>query len=242
MAGKAEGRRGCGQADWQAQPCFAEDVVTKFVIDHPEYASLFAYPTTEVEFPISNGYLQTLFDEIEEGDLEGKRFEYLACYLFMHIPGCTPAHNLLDEDKAGQTDVVIRNLTPQSNLIAETFGRHFIIECKSWDKSVGSPECGYFLHRIHLMHFIFGVMFTKEGITGDPKPNFKNNTVSDETAARQLIRRSFHEDGVTCIVLSYTDLKQLLGEVTFRAMLFQKIEEFRFGRASLKGNKLQDVL
>jgi hypothetical protein len=225
----------CKQIGWQARQGFAEDVVVEFATRHPQYASMFAYPTSEVEFPISPGYLDVLLRDIED-DKQGKNLEYVACYLFMHIPGCTPAHNLSDLDGTMQTDVVIRNLTPQGNLSAETFGRHFIIECKNWAVPIGSPECGYFLHRIHIMHFNFGVILAKNGITGSQKAQFARRVAfgdSDVEAARQLIRRSFHEDGVTCIVLTLDHLQKLANEsTTLRAILFEEIEQFRYGKSN----------
>lgn len=220
-------RKVCEQAGWQTQQGFAEEVVVKFAIRYPEYASMFAYPTGEIEFPVSPGYLSTLCEDIEN-DPQGKKLEYIACFLFLHIPGCTPAHDLLDQDRAMQTDVVIRNLTPHSSLAAETFGRYFVIECKNLAAKVGSAECGYFLHRIHLMHFTFGVMLAKEGVTGSPEKD-----KGDEEAARQLIRRCYHEDGLTCIVLSLHHLQRLSEEsTTLRAMLFEEIERFRFGSSN----------
>ncbi len=223
-----ECRKACEQQEWIIQQGFAEDVVTKFAIKSPQYASMFAYPTNEVEFPLSPGYLETLLAEIDN-DKQGKKLEHIACYLFIHIPGCTPTHNLLDEDQTMQTDVVIRNLTPQGNLVAETFGRHFIIECKNWTSGVGSPECGYFLHRIQLQHSSFGVMLAREGITGKDQPN-------DESAARQLIRRSFHEHNLTCIVISLHHLQRLADEtISLRTMMFEEIERFRFGQSKTSG-------
>jgi hypothetical protein len=217
-------RNVCEQSNWKTQEGFAENVVVRFAIAYPEWASVFAYPTNEVEFPVSPGYLSYLLENLDKGD-KGKNLEFVACYLFLHIPGCTPTHNLTDLQQTWQTDAIIRNLTPQSNLVAETFGRHFAIECKNWAKRVGSPECGYFLQRIRLMHFSFGVMLAKDGITGNPKGK------KDETAARQLIRRTFHENGTLCIVLSQKHLEALRDEnTTLWAMLLKEIEEFRFGR------------
>lgn len=219
-------RKECGQSKWNIKQGFAEDVVTEFAIKFPQYASMFAYPTNEVEFPLSPGYLETLLGEIEK-DKQGKKLEYIACYLFMHIPGCTPAHNLLDKDQTMQTDVVIRNLTQQGNLVAETFGRHFIIECKNWTPAIGTPECGYFLQRMQLQHANFGVMLSRNGITGKGS---KEDKSKDETAARQLIRRSFHEHNLTCVVINLKQLKELAKEtITLRSILFDEIEHFRFG-------------
>jgi hypothetical protein len=234
----------CREVGWNTKHGFAEDVIFEFAIRHAEYASLFAYPTNVTEYPISPAYVGLLLQSLN-ADKRGMTLEHLACYLFLHIPGCTPAHNLLDSDKMMQTDVVIRNLTTQSNLVAETFGRHFGIECKNWIAPVGSPECGYFLHRLRLLHFKFGVLLAKNGVTGTRKSILREISNSDdksmevtidvdrgdEEAARQMIRRSYHEDGLTCIVIQLEDLERLANEkTTLLGLLIEKIEEFRFGR------------
>src|SRR5690606_9599447 len=160
-------------------------------------------PSLRVEFPLSEPYYEILLDEFVTAESEGKNqkelkesFERLASYLFMLIPGCVPRKNVKDENQTHETDIVVRNLNPNGNLIAEVFGRYFVAECKNWKvEKVGSPEVGYFLQKMKLMHAKFGVLFARNGITGD-----KNNK-EEETAARQLIRRSFHEDKTLCVVL-----------------------------------------
>lgn len=227
----------CKSTGWNNKQGFAEDVIVTFVINHPEYASMFAYPTNEVEFPVSPGYLSCLLKSIDD-DRQGKKLEHIACYLFMHLPGCTPAYDLRDEEQVMQTDVVIRNLTPQSNLIAETFGRQFAIECKNWSYPVGSSECGYFLHRLQLTHCSLGVILSKNGVTGSHSMMYCEEgsqiriekNPDDEKSAKQLIRRSYHEIGITCIVLKLNDLLKLVQEeTTLRNILFERIEQFRFG-------------
>lgn len=213
----------CEEDEWNRKEGFAEDVVLELATEHPKYATLFAQPTNETEFPISPGYFDLLLKDIDD-DKHGKKLEYLTSYLFLHIPGCTPAKNLLDEKKAMETDLVIRNLTLQSNLVAETFGRHFAIECKNWTNRVGSSQVGYFLHRLSLMHFSFGIMLTQNGITGLNKDN-----LYDEQAAKEMIRRTYHENGITCIVLDRNHLNEIRNGQTLRAILFEEIERFRFG-------------
>jgi hypothetical protein len=76
---------------------------------------------------------------------------------------------------------------------------------------------------MRLTHCSFGVIFAKTDITGMTK--------KAETAARSLIRRSFHEDGNTCIVIGGEDLRALANkERVFLSVLLQKAEHFRFGK------------
>ncbi|MCI0562084.1 MAG: hypothetical protein MN733_26655, partial [Nitrososphaera sp.] len=107
-------------------------------------------------------------------------------------------------------------------------GRHFLVECKNWDESVGVRDVGYFLYRMRLTHCSFGVIFAKDNISGKKGKG--------EIAARSLIRRAFHEDGNTCVVLDRNDLEGLAKrETTFWSMLLSKIELFRFGKAKKTG-------
>ena len=209
---------------WNGKEAFAEDVILQLATQYPQYATSFAYPTNETEFPISPGYFDLLLHEIDN-DKEGKNLENLASHLFLHLPGCTPAKNLLDIDNAMETDLMIRNLTPQSNLITEVFGRHFAVECKNWTSVVDSVTVGYFLHRLGLLHFSFGIMLSPNNITGT---NYSNDLV--DKSARAHIRRSYHETSTTCIVLDRNHLEQIKNEeATLRAILFEELERFRFG-------------
>src|SRR5690606_15446680 len=127
-----------------------------------------------------------------------------------------------DEKQTAEIDLVVRNLQPNANLMADILGRYFIVECKNWDKPVGSRDVGYFLNKIRQSHASFGVIFSREGITGDG---------DEEKAAKELTRRAFHEDKSVCIVISRSDLRRLQnGETTFRTLLLELFEEFRFGR------------
>lgn len=75
---------------------------------------------------------------------------------------------------------------------------------------------------MRLAHVRFGIILTRLGITG------KEN---EETAARALIRKAFHEDDITCIVLNEEDLKNLLnGQSSFWRILLENIERLRFGK------------
>jgi len=87
---------------------------------------------------------------------------------------------------------------------------------------VGVRDVGYFLYRMRLTHAKFGVILAKKGITG---------TDTDEKAAHDLIRKAFHEDGNTCVVLDRADLGTLAkGQTVFWPMLLERIERIRFGK------------
>lgn len=213
--------------DWSRSAGFAEDVVLRFVLN-TENAGLFARVSSVREFPLSNAYFKALLDSVDiAGTTEekGKALEDLASYLFLLIPSWIPRRNVLDESLAFETDLVVRNLNPSGNLTAELLGRHFLVECKNWANPVGVRDVGYFLYRMRLTHAKFGVIFASGGVTGD-----KSNA-ADETAARELIRKAFHEDGNTCVVINRTDLDSLrYDRTTFWSMLLERVELLRFGK------------
>ncbi|SRR6266498_1040574 len=213
--------------DWSTPYAYAEDVITKFAYNKPEYAHLFALPADILEFPLNPTYFASLLNKVNSDALttkeKGDRLEELATYLFILIPGLAPRRNLLEETLAFESDIVIRNLTMSANVISELFGRHFLAECKNWESSVGVRDIGYFLFRMRLTHARFGVIFAKSGITGDE---------DQEKAAYSLIRKAFHEDGNICVVISNESLASLgHKESTFWSLLLERIERIRFGKA-----------
>ncbi len=204
---------------------FAEDLVVQLALKDIAYEHLFSQPSIVREFPISTAYLDALLSRVDSPNnstkLKGDALEDLASYLFLLIPAWVPRRNVLDVNQGFETDIIVSNLNPESNLTADLLGRHFLVECKNWGDPVGVSDVGYFLHRMRLTHCNFGVIFAKDNISGGEK----------ETAARSLIRRAFHEDGNTCIVLDRSDLEALAkGEITFWSMLLREIERFRFGK------------
>lgn len=213
--------------DWSVAYSFPEDVVVRFALNCQAWAYLIALPSSVYEFPLSKTYLLALFDNLNDPDLKAKEkgdcLEDIASYLFLLIPGWVPRRNLLEEKLSFETDVLIRNLTQSSNLTSDLLGRHFLAECKNWDKPVGVRDIGYFLYRMRLTHAKFGVIFAKRGITGNR---------SEEKAAFSLIRKAFHEDGSVCVVLDNNDLISLINEdLSFWSVLLERIEGMRFGEA-----------
>jgi hypothetical protein len=211
---------------------FTEDIIRDFFINNTQYHYILGGNSDSNAFPICKPYYSLLLNDVtkdykrNENHERGKALERLASYLFLLIPGCVPRQNVKDVDNTHETDLVILNRHPTSNLATELFGRHILVECKNWSESVGVPEVGYFLHNIHLMHGSFGVLFAREGISG-------SRNSKDEIEARQLIRRTFHENHTLCVVVTRNDLERLRDEnITFRDLLIQLADEFRFGKTN----------
>lgn len=217
-------KRDC-DGDWSRVPGFAEDVVRRFALERPTFAHLFAEESSLQEFVLSQAYFSALLAHLnathKSTKEKGDALEELASYLLSLVPGWVPRRNLYGMFQSSEIDLVVRNLSRPSNLTAELLGRHFLVECKNWEKPVGVEAVGYFLYRMHLAHAKFGVLLAKSGITGDEV---------EETASRSLIRKAFHEDGNICIVLTEQDFARLASErSSFWPMLLDRIEGVQFG-------------
>ena len=213
------------QRNWRIPEAFSEDAVTKFAFLFPEYSMKFGLATKIEEYEINPHYFGSLLNKINEQfsntTQKGNSLEQLATYLFLLIPGLVPRRNLLEETIAFESDIVVRNLNRNANLISDMFGRFILSECKNWEKTVTVKEVGYFLFRMRLTHSHFGVLFAKNGITGDP---------AKETAARSLIRKTFHEDGNICIVIDETILQMIHHKsISFLSCMMLENEKVRFG-------------
>ena len=212
--------------DWSNALAFPEDVITKFALNKPEFSHFFSPNSLVYEYPLCQAYFSMLMESIDANAAttkeKGDRLEDLASYLFLLIPSLVPRRNLLDEDLAYESDIVVRNLNASSNLVSDLLGRHFLVECKNWENPVGVKDIGYFLYRMRLTHSRFGVIFAKSGITGKE---------TEERAAYSLIRKAFHEDGNVCIVVNREDLKSFVNDgLSFWSIILERIERMRFGK------------
>jgi len=215
--------------DWSRPEGFAEEAICRFARGRAGYA--LADTTSTREFPVSPGYLQSLTEWVriaKTSDEKGDALEALALYLLLLLPGCVPHKNVLAEQKIFETDVLVHNLSPVPTVVTELLGRQFLIECKN-RKSESNPdqnkvtvsEIGYFLYRMKLTHTKFGIIFSRDGFTGE----------DDRTAGYELVRRAYHEDDIICIEISDCDLSDLATgkQQFFWWMLLNKIERLRFG-------------
>jgi hypothetical protein len=210
---------------WASPFGFCENVVLQLSLDRPHAAHLFTMEPSVIQFPLSPGYYSALFRNAARPQpnarAKGAAYEDIASYLFTLIPGWIPRRNLVDVDQVHEHDLVVTNVNQTADLTTELLGRHFLVECKNWDDPVGVADVGYFLYRMHLTHARFGVIFAKTGLT--PKKG-------GATAAKELIRRAFHEDGSLCVVVTEEDLSGLGNEdAKFWPMLLERIETLRFG-------------
>lgn len=211
---------------WSHSSRFPENVLVEFILSNPEYGFWLTQRTSIIEYPISTAYFRAIRAELEqaidkETDNQGKVFEDLATYLMLLIPNWIPQRNVRPREQAFEHDIIVTNMMSPDNLEVDLYGRDFLIECKYVNRTVSANEVGYFLHRMHLTHTRFGIIFTRDGITGGDEDKYAQNQ----------IYRAYQQDKRICIVIKDLDLDLLEpGNVSFRALLLKKVNELRFGK------------
>lgn len=209
---------------WRGPSAISEEVL-RLCCEDPIGIGLLTRFTTQDEFPLSVSYLRLLIAAVRSAranDEKGKSLENLACYLFLLFSGCIPRRNLKDVAGAAEYDVVVFNYSSDGNAFASRFGRQFLIECKNWNKKVSVRDVGYFLERMHLTNCHFGVMLSRNGVTGRQR---------EESNARSLIRRAFHQDNAICLVVSLEDIEHLCDQTfpSVTSLLVDLANRLQFG-------------
>jgi hypothetical protein len=230
----AQDNRTKGEGKWNHRSHFAENVLVEFILTYPEYAFWLTQPTSVIEFPVSTAYFKVLQNDLKnttDGRKKGARFEDLATYLMLLIPSWLPQRNISPPEKSFEHDIVVNNMMSSDNLEVDVYGRAFLAECKYLKDAVEASDVGYFLHRMHLTHTHFGIIFAKRGITGKTKDKYAQNQIS----------RAYQQDKRICIVIEENDLNELeTGNFSFRAMLLKKVNEVRFGKPQSRNGKAED--
>lgn len=178
----------------------------------------------DAEHELDPGLLRLFLDHINgtfsSTTEQGKALEELAAYVLGHVAGCYPVRNVSTIDF--ETDLVVRNLARAAMPALDVLGRYFLVECKNWASPVGASAAAYFANRIRYCRAHTGLLFAKNGITGEGR-----EAVGD---ARFTLHRSFSHDGIVVAVVSAADLEGLAHrKETPLQLLLRKHDEVRFG-------------
>lgn len=142
-------------------------------------------------------------ESISGSDPRGREFERLAAYLFEGV-GCPVQRNLITPLGSQQIDLAVAHLGalgPVPNF--------FLVECKFWEQPVDSAAVGYFLRTCEDRHVSLGIIFARNGITGDPT----------EASAAHSLAYAGHCRGTNLIVLRASDLLTITCDNDFIQML-----------------------
>jgi hypothetical protein len=126
---------------------------------------------------------------------QGAALEDLICYLFALVPGISITHrDALNVKKSQEIDVALWN-------DKDPDGFHYLpniilIECKSWDKRVGSEQVSWFNTKLRDRGLAFGILIAIKGLSGN---------AGDMTSAHDMVGKALAE-GRQLIVLTSKDL------------------------------------
>lgn len=157
-------------------------------------------------------YIQHLMQAL--GDKSGRSLEKLADYLLSCIPGCRTARR--QSSYSTDYDIVCSLEGPHVDFRSE-FGRYFICECKDWEKPADFTEFAKFTRVLDSVKARFGILFSRQGISGD-------NTTTD---ARREQVKVFQDRGLVIVVVNLADLQYIAKGNNFITLLRRKYEEVR---------------
>jgi len=205
---------------------FAEYLVMKLSL-RPDFAHLFSYPTSLVDFPVDPGYAAAMYRRIEKNP-SGEPLEEMARYLVLLLLGWVPTKNIYHKRTPIDSDLIARYVR-EPETISEAHGRAILIECKNINESLDVEQVGYFLYRMHLTKVNVGIIFAKRNISG----RSKSQKAVDARNAQHLTDLAFQQDGVAVIVVDLEDIKDIVEEKkTIWSIIDQRIVERRFGTSN----------
>src|ERR1700693_1853307 len=172
------------------------------------------YPSSEevTQYVINFDYVRHLVKRLKERD--GIALEYLAHYLLGSMPGCRA--QLRMRHKYTEYDVVCSLEGPNLDFRGE-LGRYFLCECKNWEKPVDFTAFAKFCRVLDAAKCKFGILFSKNGITGEGRTLFSER--------EQL--KMFQDRGIIIVVITKKDLDRIVNGANFLALLRKKYEAVR---------------
>ena len=158
------------------------------------------------------------------GSDKGQSLEYLAHYLLSLIPGCRAY--LRKRSKSTDYDVVGLLEGPSLDFRSE-LGRYLVCECKDWSKPADFTTLAKFCRVLDSVKSRFGILFSREGITGAGK---------SKDAEREQYK-VFADRGIVIVVVTKNDLDRVATGANFLSMLRMKYEEIRLDLKALTKNQ-----
>lgn len=96
---------------------------------------------------------------------QGRALEDLVCYLFESIPGIeVTERNVVNPFRTEEIDVAFWNNQPRRGLwfLPTTL----LVECKNWNRPVGTAEVAYFVRKLQNRGLDLGFLVATRGVTG----------------------------------------------------------------------------
>ena len=172
------------------------------------------YPSAEEAdlYPVNQLYVKYLVSGL--GDGSGSQLEFLAEYLMGTMPGC----RVYRRRKSHSTDYdLVCAMEGVAMDFRAEFGRYFVCECKDWQSPAGVTEFAKFCRVLDSVKAKFGILFSKNGISGG---------AGNRDAAREQLK-VFQDRGLVIIVLDRDDLVAVADGQSFIALLRLRYEHVR---------------
>ncbi len=170
-------------------------------------------PKEIYHYSINALYVRDLLTQI--GDGTGKSLEEIAAYLLQCIPGCRTTTRQ-KQFQGTDYDVVCSMDGAYSDFRSE-LGRYFLCECKDWESPADFTTMAKFCRVLASTKCTFGILFSKNGISGEGKGIHANREQ----------KKVFQDSGTIIIVLSLEDIHQIADGFNILNLVRNKCEAIR---------------
>lgn len=171
-------------------------------------------PKENYYYSINPLYVRDLITRI--GDGTGKSLEIIAAYLLQCIPGCRTTTRQKQFKGTTDYDVVCSMDGAYSDFRSE-LGRYFLCECKDWGSKADFTTMAKFCRVLASTKCTFGILFSKNGITGEGKGLHANREQ----------KKVFQDSGTIIIVLSLKDIRQITKGFNLLNLIRNRCEAIR---------------
>ncbi len=163
-------------------------------------------------FAINRTYVRYLMSRL--GEPSGRRLEFLADYLLSCMPGCRTTRRSIS--RVSEYDVVCSMDGFDVDFRSE-LGRYFVCECKDIKDRVSVPMLAKFCRILDSTKARFGIIFTRQGISGEGRARF---------AELEQIK-IFQDRGMVIVVINDRDIESVANGENFINILRDKYKDVR---------------
>lgn len=191
-----------------------EAMFPEWIVQELDQEWMTEYPSSREAalYVVTTRYARWLLRRLGSGD--GKALERLAHYLLGAMPGCRA--DMRTRSESTDYDVICALEGPDLDFRSE-LGRYFVCECKDWSRPADFAAFAKFCRVLDSAKCRFGILFSKQGITGAGKT----------TDAEREQLKVFQDRGIIVVVISEPDLERVGSGANLITMLRAKYEEVR---------------
>lgn len=159
-------------------------------------------------------YLNWLISKL--GDTSGKTLERLADYMLACVPGFRTSMRKITQ----QTDYDLVCTVEGINIdFRSDLGRYFVCKCKDWNEAVSFSVFAKFCRVLDSVKAKFGILFSKNGISGRGKKRFAD--------LEQI--KVYQDRGLVIVVIDKEDINSVCSGTNFLSLLQKRYEAVRLG-------------